>query len=152
MSFLSGFVGRWDGACGFRLMPHETLAQGPSRAELSSEAAGSGWLLRYSWTHPDDGEQSGSLLLGSVNDEGEIAAGWIDSWHQHPDLRLLTGWGADDAVMVEMEYSGWGWQIELRADGPELRMVMRNVIPAGLDGHEPGAYVVMDARWAPSSD
>lgn len=140
-------VGHWDGACAFRLMPTDELTSAPSSATSDAEAGGFGWSLRYVWTHPDDGVQSAVLLLGSPDADGVVTAAWIDAWHQKPQLGMLTGTVIDGVVRVAMEYSGWGWTIEVFAEGDALRMVMNNVIPEGIDGAEPGPYVVMDARW-----
>lgn len=148
MSFLDDVTGDWQGSCAFRLMPDDDLTPRPSRATTASEAHGVGWSLRYTWEHADDGEQAGTLLLGSPADDGSIAAGWVDSWHQKPDLRLLTGAVVDGKASLEMEYSGWGWQITVEPQGAQLLMTMSNVVPEGVDGAEPGAYVVMDATWS----
>lgn len=173
MSILDEYVGTWAGTCGFRLMPTYDLATGPSRAASAVEADGHGWSLRYTWVHPTDGEQSGTLLLGSRMEGGAITAGWVDSWHQKPELRLLTGAvssgdttadepaepAADDdpgeaRVALAMEYEGWGWTIEITPDGADLRMSMHNVIPVGVEGMEgmegvtAGPYLVMDAVWS----
>jgi|JI8StandDraft_1071087.scaffolds.fasta_scaffold102814_2 hypothetical protein len=139
--------GTWDGTCGFRLMPDDELTVLPSRAVTAVEADGWGWSLRYTWTHPDDGEQSGTLLLASPDDEATLTAAWLDSWHQKPDLRLLTGTAADGVAHLEMEYDGWGWTIEVRPDGDELRLAMHNVVPSGVAGVAGGPYLVMDAHW-----
>lgn len=144
---LGTFVGRWVGACAFRLMPTDEFASAPSFATSDDEADGFGWSLRYVWTHPADGVQSAMLLLGSPDQEGVVTAAWIDAWHQKPQLGVLSGSVVDGGVRVEMLYSGWGWTIEVFADGAELRMVMNNVIPEGIEGAQPGPYPVMDARW-----
>lgn len=152
MSILDEFVGTWNGTCGFRLMPHDDLASGPSRAATSVEADGHGWSLRYTWVHPDDGEQSGTLLLGSPMEGEAITAGWVDSWHQKPELRLLTGTVTGDPgearITLAMEYEGWGWTIEITPEGEQLRMTMHNVIPEGIEHATPGPYLVMDAAWS----
>lgn len=144
---LAHHVGLWEGVCGFRMMPTDEFAPAPSSATSSSETDGFGWSLRYQWTHPTDGVQAGTLLVGSPDDDGAINAAWIDAWHQKPHLGSLTGSIVDGGVHLEMEYSGWGWTISLNGDGTELRMVMNNVIPDGVEGADPGPYVVMDARW-----
>jgi len=144
---LAKHVGRWEGACAFRMMPTDDFATAPSTATASSVADGFGWSLRYRWTHPTDGAQAGTLLVGSPDDDGAVNAAWIDAWHQKPHLGLLTGSIVDGVAHLEMEYSGWGWTISLPADGDGLRMVMYNVIPDGVEGADPGPYVVMDARW-----
>ena len=144
---LANHVGRWEGVCAFRMMPTDEFATAPSAATSSAEADAFGWSLRYQWTHPTDGVQAGTLLVGSPDDDGAINAAWIDAWHQKPHLGSLTGSIVDGGVHLEMEYSGWGWTISLTGDGDELRMVMNNVIPDGVEGADPGPYVVMDARW-----
>lgn len=146
MNPFSTLAGGWSGTCAFRLMPSDALAPGASTATATAEADGWGWCLRYSWTHPDDGVQHGTLLLGSPAEEGGIQAAWLDSWHCKPELRLLTGSVVGDGVHLEMTYEGWGWTIDLRPAAPGLSMVMNNVIPPGHEGFE-GAYVVMDAAW-----
>lgn len=140
-------TGTWQGDCGFRLMPTDLLDRRPSRAQAAVEADGHGWSLRYTWEHPVDGEQAGTILLGTPDEEGTIAAGWVDSWHQKPELRLLTGQVVQEVVTLHMEYSGWGWTIALHPEGESLRMEMCNVIPEGVRGAERVPYVVMDARW-----
>ena len=147
MNPLATNVGRWVGTCAFRLMPTDGFASAPSSATTDTEADGSGWSLRYVWTHPDDGVQSGTLLLGSSDQDGVVTAAWIDAWHQKPHLGVLTGSVVEGGVRLEMDYGGWGWTIEVVGDGEQLRMVMNNVIPEGIEGAEPGPYVVMDAQW-----
>lgn len=140
-------VGRWSGTCGFRMMPTDEFASAPSSAGSDAEADGFGWSLRYQWTHPQDGVQTGALLVGPADPDGVVAAAWIDSWHQKPHLGVLSGRAVEGGVHAAMEYDGWGWTIDIMGDGDDLRMVMSNVIPDGIDGAVPGPYVVMDARW-----
>ena len=169
MSILDEYVGTWTGTCAFRLMPSDDLAAAPSHAASAVEADGHGWSLRYTWVHPQDGEQSGTLLLGSRMEGDAITAGWVDSWHQKPELRLLTGTvshGSGESgeagqsaepgepvdpgearVTLAMEYEGWGWTIQITPDGDDLRMSMHNVVPAGIEGAPAGPYLVMDAVW-----
>ena len=147
MNPLGTHVGHWDGTCAFRLMPTDAFASAPSTAMSDAEADGFGWSLRYVWTHPDDGVQSATLLIGSPDADGVVTATWIDAWHQKPHLGVLTGSVVDGGIRVEMEYSGWGWTIEVSAQGDDLRMVMNNVIPDGVEGAQPGPYMVMDAQW-----
>lgn len=150
MNSLEHKAGRWVGTCAFRLLPTDELAAAPSSALSNVEAAGFGWSLRYDWTHPEDGLQTGMLLVGSPDEDGVVTGAWIDGWHQKPQLGVLTGTVVEGGVHVAMEYSGWGWTIEVVGDGDGLRLVMCNVVPAGVDGAEPGPYVVMDARWTPA--
>ena len=78
--------------------------------------------------------RAGMLLVGSPDEDGVVTAAWIDGWHQKPHLGVLTGTVVEGGVHVAMEYSGWGWTIEVVGDGDGLRLVMCNVVPAGVDG------------------
>lgn len=142
-------VGSWSGTNRFRLMPDDEFASGDSTAVSQAEAGGWGWSLRYTWIHPEDGAQSGLLLVASPSDDGSITAAWIDSWHQKPYLQAFSGAVVDGQVQVTAEYApGWEWRIEAGpdAESDDLRMVMSNVVPAD-QGESAGAYVVMDATW-----
>lgn len=147
MNTLQHTSGGWAGSNGFRLMPDDELSVAPSEASVASEAQGWGVTLRYTWVHPEEGPQEGTMLISSPDDDGQVVAAWIDSYHQKPALGLPRGTASDAGVHLAMEYSGWGWTIDLTHEGDALRMVMNNVIPEGVDGAEPGPYVVMDAEW-----
>ena len=142
--------GSWRGDCDVRLLPDDDFSPGPSTATTAPEAGGHGWSLRYTWTHPDDGEQHGTLLVGSATEDGTVSAGWIDSWHQAPELRLLTGSVREGMLTLTMDYSGWGWVIQLIGSGSRFGMLMSNVVPEEVPGATAGAYVVMQARWTPA--
>lgn len=152
MNPLEQVVGSWAGRSTFRLMPTDAFASGESSATSTSEADGWGWLLRYAWVHPDDGAQSGVLLLGSPDADGSVSAAWLDSWHQKPGFGLATGPASGGGVDLEMEYDGWGWTIALRPDGDRLEMLMHNVVPDGIEGASPGPYLVMEASWNREAD
>lgn len=147
MNFLLDALGEWQGTNGFRLMPDHDLAVATSRAWVHSEASGWAQTIRYCWTHPQDGEQQGVLMLGSPAEDGSINAGWVDSWHQKPHVALVAGTTEKGRVRLEMEYGGWTWQIVVESSPESLNMVMRNVIPADINHPTGTAYVVMDARW-----
>ena len=149
---LAALAGDWTGTNAFRLMPIDELASALSVATVHLEARGEGVLIRYIWVHPDDGEQSGTLLIGSPAEDGTITAALIDSWHQKPDLATLTGRIEGDGVRLEMSYAGgWGWIIEVGPTDEGLAMTMHNVIPEGVDGAEPGPYPVMVGRFSARS-
>ena len=135
-------AGDRSGTCAFRLMPTDELADAPSSLSVSHAAAGRAALLTYTWRHPEDGDQTGTLMLGTPDDEGVLTAAWVDSWHQ-PAVALLTG---GDGV-VGYEYApGWRWEVEVAATDDAVSMVMHNVVPE-RDG-EPGVrYDVMRATW-----
>lgn len=135
---------RLTGTCAFRLMPTDDLAAAPSALSVDA-AAGGAQLLTYTWLHPDDGEQAGSLLLGATAADGGVTAAWTDTWHQH-DLTLLTGATRGPVTTVAYDYApGWRWEIDLELAGA-VGMVMRNVVPEHQDGPA-GPYDVMRARW-----
>jgi hypothetical protein len=150
----------WTGTNGFRLYPHEDFASGDSTATLTPVAGGIALALDYTWVHPEQGEQSGHLVIGRPDDSGTVTAAWTDTFHQSPEIRTLQGAAAaglaEDAhpidgegVALDMEYMGWGWTIAVRREEGLLAMMMQNVIPEGVEGAEPGAYDVMRAAWEP---
>lgn len=151
----------WTGTNGFRLYPHEDFASGPSAATLTPVAGGTALALDYTWVHPEQGQQSGHLVIGSAHDDGTVTAAWTDTFHQSPEIRTLTGASATDrasgahpidgeGIALDMEYLGWGWTIAVRRQEGMLAMMMQNVIPAGVEGAEPGPYDVMRAAWRPA--
>lgn len=146
---------RATGTCGFRLMPADDLAEGPSTATVS--VVGEALLLRYTWVHPDDGEHEGVLLVSGKPEDGPVTATLFDTWHQHPGVMTLTGERtADGAARLEPTYlEKWGWQVEVVLGEAEASMVMRNVVPesalgmlpAGDPSSKAGPYDTMVARW-----
>lgn len=162
----------WTGTCGFRMLPTDDFAQGPSTARLTEVAGGAALTLDYTWVHPEQGEQAGHLVLGRPDDDGRVTVAFTDSFHQSPEVRVLEGTAArtegggdagrdrgagaaphpidGDGVAVTMEYSGWGWTVAVRRQGGRLAMMMQNVVPAGVEGAEPGPYDVMRAAWTPA--
>lgn len=137
---------RRTGTCAFRLMPTDDLVTAPSTLAVDA-AAGGAQLLTYTWRHPEDGEQAGSLLLGAPAADGAVTAAWTDTWHQR-DLTLLVGATCGPVTTVGYDYApGWRWEVDLVLDArPRTGMVMRNVVPEGQDGPA-GPYDVMRARW-----
>ncbi len=142
--------GDWTGTCGFRMMPEDDLVTAASNAGV--RLAGDALTLDYTWSHPDDGAQSGTLVVtGELTDGTTAVATWTDSWHQSEETAELTGEVSDGRLRLAMSYAGdWGWVIALEPGGhDELALQMHNVIPQGQarPGVEHGPYVVMDARW-----
>lgn len=134
------------GTCAFRLMPGDELAEAPSTLVVDEAAAGRATLLTYTWWHPQDGEQTGTLLLGVTGDDGAVTASWVDGWHQ-PDVVLLTGTGEVASSSVGYEYvPGWRWEVDVTVGEATVSMVMRNVVPEG-QGDPAGPYDVMRASW-----
>ena len=131
-----------SGSNAFRLMPEDDLFHAPSSLDVRHTAAGRAALLTYSWVHPEDGGQTGTLMLGTTGDDGVRTAGWVDSWHQ-PVVALLTG---TDALLGYEYAPGWRWEVEVSATDDAVTMAMHNVVPDGDDGPG-GRYVVMQATW-----
>ncbi len=135
------------GSCSFRLLPTDELVPGPSTLDVEPAASGRAALLTYTWQHPDDGAQTGTVLLGVPGDGGEVTAAWVDSWHQ-PDVVLLTGSGPATSTTVGYDYApGWRWEVDLAVGEEEATLVMRNVVPEGQGGPA-GPYDVMRAAWS----
>lgn len=140
------------GECGFRLMPTDDFATGP--AALRIELAAGGWasIVRYQWTHPEDGEQDGALFIASLEEDGSLQATLVDSWHQKPGPMHLTGTRENSVTKLYGTYmETWGWEIELRLVESDVRLIMRNVVPEEARDMAPegvefasGAYDVMD--------
>ena len=150
MTALHTLTGSFAGSGGFRMMPTDQFDVLPGTATARATANGVGWLLTYTWGHPSDGEHAGTLLVGTPGEGGTVTAGWMDSFHQKPDVRLMTGVPIDRGIRVESDYDGWIWVLEvLTTASGGIRMLMHNTVPAGLEGYDPGPYVVMDATWDP---
>jgi hypothetical protein len=139
-------AGSRTGTATFRLMPDHELATGTSTVDVLLVARGRALSLAYTWTHPEDGEQAGTLLLGVPGDDGAVHAAWVDSWHQ-PDVVALAGARTDTGARVGYEYApGWHWEIELEVSGGRPALVMRNVVPEHDDA--PGStYDVTRTDW-----
>jgi hypothetical protein len=140
-------LGQWSGTCAFRLMPTDELTGSASTLDVSVAAAGRALLLTYTWAHPQDGPQTGTLMLGVAGESGDVPAAWVDSWHQR-DLVALTGRSEGAAVTVGYEYApGWLWDIEIGASGGTISMVMHNVVPE-RDSSPAVRYDVMRGSWS----
>jgi hypothetical protein len=132
MPILDAHTGDWAGTNGFRLMPSDSLAQAPVTASVTLVAKGGLTQITYTWSHPDDGEQSGLLVLGPGEEPGTVVAFWGDSWHQKPEPRVLDGRIDGATATVGYTYGGdWRWNIVVDAsDADRLTLRMDNVIPA----------------------
>jgi hypothetical protein len=153
MQLLSRHQGTWAGTNRFRLMPDDAPAEAPATAQLSLGPGGNIAVLTYTWSHPDDGEQEGLLVLGRDETPGGVVALWGDSWHQQPAAKQLIGTAGDTSVTVGYAYSeGWEWRITLDADGPGvLRWRMDNVMPPSASGRDVVvSYWAMDGDLRPS--
>lgn len=135
------------GTCSFRLMPTDDLTPAPSTLVVEPAVSGRATLMTYTWQHPDDGAQTGTLLVGVPGEDGAVTTAWVDSWHQ-PDVVLLTGTGTASSTTVGYNYApGWRWEVDVTVEASTASLVMRNVVPEGQDGPS-GPYDVMQARWS----
>ncbi|CAM3742828.1 hypothetical protein [Nocardioides zeicaulis] len=139
--------GERAGTATFRLMPSDDPASGPSTGTVEVAAGGRALTVTYTWTHPDDGEQTGTLLLGVADAGGDVTAGWVDTWHQ-PDVVALRGHATPVGAVVGYEYGdGWRWEVELEVADGVPQLVMRNLVPSH-DGGPATAYEVSRTSWA----
>jgi hypothetical protein len=126
---LARLAGSWAGTNGFRLMPDDDLAVAPATATVTAVAGGHAVVVTYTWVHPQDGPQEGTLLVGSPDDEGQATAAWGDSWHQQPSIRTFSGTLTGGRLEVTADYGGgWRWTIAIDGEDP-LTMTMFNVVP-----------------------
>jgi hypothetical protein len=150
MDALTGHAGSWTGTNGFRLMPDDPLQDAPASASVSHAAGGHLTQVAYTWSHPQDGDQDGLLVLGAGEEPGTVVGFWADSWHQKPDPRVLAGTVVGGVVSAECTYAGdWGWRIVVDVADPDvLHLSMLNVIPdsAATATMAAGPYPAM---WAP---
>ena len=131
------------------MTPNDEPQVAPFTAEVSHGAQGLLSQLAYTWSHAEDGEQSGLLVFGAGEEPGSVLALWCDAWHQKA-AKPLTGRADGPLVRLSCTYEGdWEWVIELDASDPDaLRLRMDNVIPesAAAQGYPPGAYWAMRAE------
>ena len=140
-------LGQWSGTCDFRLLPTDEFAGSASTLSVTEAAAGRALLLTYSWEHPEDGAQTGTLMLGVVGESGDVPAAWVYSWHQR-DVVALTGRGAGPALTVGYEDApGWRWDIEVGGSGGTTTIVMHNIVPE-RDSSPEVRYDVMRGSWS----
>lgn len=139
-------LGDGAGSYAFRLLPDDHFDEGASTVAVDAAASGRAVLVSYTWVHPVDGPQAGTLLLGVPGEDGAVSAAWVDSWHQR-DVVALTGTGTAAGAVVAYEYApGWTWEIEVAVVDGSLTLVMRNGVPEGDDG--PAArYDAMRGSW-----
>ena len=88
-------LGDGAGSYAFRLLPDDHFDEGASTVAVDAAASGRAVLVSYTWVHPVDGPQTGTLLLGVPGEDGAVSAAWVDSWHQR-DVVALTGTGTAD--------------------------------------------------------
>lgn len=129
-------LGTWRGTNDFRLLPTDPFDTAPAEVTVSMAAGGNLATLSYTWSHPDDGEQDGLLVVGPGEEDGALVAFWGDSWHQHPSPTTLLGTVEHGLITLDYEYGeGWRWQIFIDVtDEVLLQLRMDNVVPDGAQG------------------
>ena len=65
---LAHLAGSWAGTNGFRLMPTDALFDAPATASVTTVAGGHAVVVTYTWVHPQDGPQGGTMLVGSPDE------------------------------------------------------------------------------------
>jgi hypothetical protein len=155
MRALSDHAGSWTGTNEFRLMPTDPPHEAAATAEVSPAAAGQLTSIAYTWTHPEDGEQDGLLVVGPDDESEGVVALWGDSWHQSPAPKVLTGSVGDRGIQLSYLYGGnWRWEITVDPTDPDaLYLRMDNVVPESADpGGFAGAYPAMETRLRRAND
>ncbi|MHA6695266.1 hypothetical protein [Homoserinimonas sp. A520] len=147
METFAKHVGTWHGSNDFRLMPSDPFHSAPAGGTVLRAAGGNLATITYNWAHPDDGEQSGQLVVGAGEEGGTVVAFWGDSWHQHPSPRTLFGTVENGVVIAGYEYAdGWWWNVTVDlSDEAALLLRMDNVVPEseGNADFAGGAYPAM---------
>lgn len=149
---LLGAAGRdWTGTHLFRLMPADPAAESAATAAVTGHAGGNLATFDYTWAHPDDGPQTGVIVVGRGETDSEVAVLWADTWHQGT-ATTFTGSVSGDTVRCHYVYAEvWRWEIELTVAVDALTLTMRNVVPEeGADGAAPGPYDAMVMRLGTS--
>ena len=156
MDVLPHHGGSWIGTNSFRLMPGDAPHVAAATSHVSTAAAGNLTTIAYTWSHPDDGEQEGLLVVGRSGEPPGAVVFWGDSWHQQPEPTVLPGALEDGLLIVSYAYGGdWRWEITVDATDPErFALRMDNIVPesAAAEGGAAGAYsaMVTELRRAPS--
>ena len=132
MGILANHYGHWTGTNGFRLRPHETFYKAPASARVAAGAGGHLARVEYTWTHPEDGDCEGLLVLGRGTGDNALVAFWADNWHQQPVPLTMAGHvEAGEMWSLEAKYHHeWAWRIVVETPPDLLRITMDNVVPA----------------------
>lgn len=155
MTFVDTLLGAagsaWTGTHLFRLMPSDPAADSDATGAVTSHAGRNVASFDYTWAHPDDGPQTGVIVVGRGESDAEAALLWADSWHQGT-ATVFTGSVSGDTVSCSYVYAEvWRWEIELTVAADALTLTMRNVVPEeGADGAAPGPYDAMVMRLGPA--
>ena len=134
-SALSGLVGIWKATHRLWLHPGNPVRESEATATVALIAHNRFLHIAYTWS--DDGPQDGLLLIGQVDQSGQINASWIDSWHNGDNLMNCVGHLTNDgAFSVKGSYAvpsgpDWGWRIVVKPEAETWRLIMYNITPEG---------------------
>lgn len=137
--FLGEATGWWEGTSSLSL-PWQRKEPYDSNSALHIDLGARGTFaqIEYRWSY-EDTVQHGVLLIAGSKKAGEVTVGWVDSWHQSPNVMTMTGkWEKDDSLSVLGHYSDgsgpqWGWRFELALIGETLQFEMTNIHPDGKE-------------------
>jgi hypothetical protein len=131
---VTDLIGQWVGKSTLRLAwPGEPENLYESATTVTVEDFGGCFQVAYTWEH--DGEPQQGRMIAAKAEDGQVTAGWVDTWHQSgavlqmkggPGLRVTGSYGVGDGV-----HPDWGWRIEVRREGEGLMLEMTNISPEG---------------------
>lgn len=132
---LMALTGSWQGTNKLWLDPNEPARESAATAVCQTVAQGKFFSLRYTWA--DEGKPQEGLLLLGQNQE-QLAAAWVDSWHMQNLMMHCTGTvETGKPASVVGHYAAppdpdWGWRLTLQPDSAEqFRLIMHNITPDG---------------------
>ncbi len=135
-SSLEHLVGEWQGANRVWLEPGAKPLECETTATVRFRAQGKFFELAYDWA--EGGPQDGLLVLGHEDEEPNVTAFWIDSWHMDSTFMTCKGEALPDgSVTVVGSYAAppepdWGWRITVvPVDEASFKLVMHNITPDG---------------------
>ncbi|MBS1714440.1 MAG: hypothetical protein JST30_08910 [Armatimonadetes bacterium] len=131
-------VGRWTGSSRLNLpyLPEgEQVEESASTLTVTTDQKQTYATVDITWSTKGD-DQTGRILVAGGED-GNVSAGWSDSWHQSGGVMSLVGNGMTGPTKVTGAFSAgegpdWGWRIEFWSDGPDaFQMKMFVITPDG---------------------
>jgi hypothetical protein len=130
-------AGRWDGYKRV-LLPGEAPHESESTAFITSIVGRKFMQMAYTWAF-DGTAQEGVLLVGHKQADQAITVVWIDSWHMG-DAFLICDGEVDAAGAVDVRGTyvvpsspDWGWRMVITPGDKELRVLMYNITPDGME-------------------
>jgi Protein of unknown function (DUF1579) len=137
---LEKLIGHWTGTNRLYrpwLNPPDAESESESSATVDEVAMGKFITIEYTWSL-DGQPQAGFMLLGRENNNEEVKATWVDSWHMSDKSMVFDGGiDANGVVNVRGSYAAppgpdWGWRIVIEATSDNsFTIVMYNITPDG---------------------